>query len=64
MGPPGLSISRLGMLPAVGLSCGDLQHCALHIIHRRQLLGALHAELQSNQPATFLAAEFDGSLCK
>ena len=32
--------------------------------YRRQLLGVLYTELQSDQPATSLAVELDGSLCE
>lgn len=40
-----------------------LQH-SQPIVYHSQLLSAVHAKLQSNQPATLLAAEFDGSTCE
>ena len=41
-----------------------LRHSQPTVHHCRQLHAPLHTELQSNQPATFLAAEFDGSFCE
>ena len=34
------------------------------MFYRRQLLGVLRTEFQSNQPVTFLVGDFDGSLCE
>ena len=41
-----------------------LQHSHPTMFYCSQMVSALPTEFQSNQPAIFLAAEFDGSLCE
>lgn len=60
----GIAVKLVPNIAATRLLCvvNRLRHSQPTVLDRRQLLSALHNELQPNQPATFLAAKFDGFL--